>query len=466
MTASAPGGSPRGSPIVGVVTRSIAALARAQLALTRTTSNAMDALGGVAIYALHEPELDRLAASIYDHGPLHRGERVEDWEARWWTSALPKTPGRILVAGCGAGRELTWLLQRGWTVHGFDPAESLVALARERLRKLAAGDVRERVAASRVDVLDFAGFIRALDARADLAIGAGAGAGAFDAVLLGWGSFSHCLSDVARRQLIRACDDVCPRGPILLSWHGAEAAIPAGRRRARVLGTRVGRAIGALRGLPTPDAASWRESVLLLPHAGPLAFLEEAEVRSLASTIRRQVVYDGEVMPHAALVAAPRAAKFAKATERLKRADHARAIDEKAIELLADVLSTQGRHRVIAHGGSMKPAIAPGSAIDIEPPGTIAIGDVVAVRFHGSLLVHRVVGVDAQGQLLLKGDACDAPDGWIPPRAVLGRVAFIDDGRGRHAVPLAAGAGGPSLLARRWRGALGRLQRAARAIRS
>jgi hypothetical protein len=105
---------------------------------------------------------------------------------------------------------------------------------------------------------------------------------------------------------------------------------------------------------------------------------------------------------------------------------HRRA-DDHVIDLVVDVLRSGRPQRIIARGGSMEPAIANGAQIEIVPLArAAALGDVLVVRTaqHG-LLIHRVIGVRGDGHVLLRGDACADPDGWIAPDDVLGR-ALID----------------------------------------
>lgn len=398
--------------------RGVAALARAQVALNRATSQIVDIVGGIAVHALLEAELNHLGTLIYDAGSLHRSTSVEPWEHDWWSAALPKEPGRILVAACGAGREVAWLLERGWEVEAFDPAPSLVELARSR----AAGRAR-------IDVLDFSAFAAQVTTRSP-----------FDAVLIGFGGFSHCMSEGSRRRLLQACVALCPRGPILLSWQDG-AGWRGHRGRAQALGARIGGALGALRGV----GGAWRDRLLFLPHAGPTAFLEAADVEQLATSLGRRLRCRTQPMPHGELMAGPRAPRE-------------RTIDDAAVELLAEVLSTRGRHRMVARGGSMKPAIPSGAEVHMMHGAVAQLGDVVAARVHGALIVHRVVGIDAKGTVLLKGDACPAPDGWVAPRDILAIVEAVDVGGGPHAV------GPPSPAQPRWRRAVERLGRARRAL--
>lgn len=396
----------------------VAALSRAQVALTKATSNVVVAVGAVACHSLKERELDRLAVLIYDTGSLHRSDRIDPWEHRWWAGALPKRPGRVLVAACGAGRELLWLLERGWEVEGFDPAPSLVASARARVGGRA-----------RVECLDFAAFVSESHRRERL-----------DAILIGSTALSHCLSDASRRALVRACAALCPRGPILMSWQDGHTA-RGNRGRAHGLSARVGRALGALRGL----GGEWRECLSHLPHAGPTAFLEPAELHSLAKAAGRRLAMRSTPMPHGEMLAG----------DSSSRAD---APHEVAVELLGEVLRRRGEQALVARGGSMKPTILGGARVHLASTSGAQLGDVVAARVNGTFLVHRVVGMDSKGRLLLKGDACPGPDGWIDPRDVVAKVASIDDGSGPRPVPPAG------LPLPRWRRGLARLGRSARAL--
>ncbi|MCC7070206.1 MAG: methyltransferase domain-containing protein [Deltaproteobacteria bacterium] len=393
-----------------------AALLKAQLTISRATSTLV---GAAALRSLREPELDRLSALMADASSLHRSDRVEPWEERWWSTALPKKPGRILVAACGAGRELVWLLERGWEVEAFDPAPSLLAVARARVG-----------ARARLERLDFARFVDEVPRRTRV-----------DAVLIGFGALSHCLSDLSRRRLMEACDAICPRGPILLSWRDG-AGLRGRGGGAHALGARVGNALAELRGV----GGAWREQLLFLPHAGPTAFLEAADLQALGASVGRSLELRSAPMPHGELVAS-------------RRARRGRTLDAAAVELLGEVLSRHGVHRMVARGGSMRPAIPSGTRLRLARASSATLGDVVAARCNGMLVIHRVIGVDAQGRMLIKGDACSAPDGWIDGRDLVGKVAALEDDKGARAVPPC------SAPTPRWRRGLGRVARAWRALR-
>lgn len=396
-----------------------ASIARGYRALSQLQGQAWGFFAALVLHALRDDELEDLSSRLYHASPYHRGDRIEAWEDRWWSASLPRPPARVLVGGCGAGREILWLVERGYSVEAFDPAASLVRVAKQRLQGRA-----------RIEVDDYRHFI-----------GTCQGRGPYDAILLGWGSFSHVLSASTREALLQVCSALCPHGPILLSW--LAAAGPARHGRAGRSGARVGRMLGAVRGTPARQGGV----DVLLPHAGPAHLFEEDEIREFARRVgRRPELEDAQEYPHATLWPSP--------------APRRRDVD---VELVADVLRRGGRATITARGGSMSDAIPNGTRLAIEPlPGnqSPALGDVVAARLAGGLLVvHRVVGIDGRGRALLKGDTCRSPDGWVDPPDIVGRVAYLDGGRGPRAVP------GPTAPRPRWRRAVGRFERAAAALR-
>jgi SAM-dependent methyltransferase len=63
-----------------------------------------------------------------------------DVYAHWWRTRLEVAarltgpgPGDLLEIGCGPGRLLATLAERGWTVTGVDPAPAMLELARQRV---------------------------------------------------------------------------------------------------------------------------------------------------------------------------------------------------------------------------------------------------------------------------------------------------------------------------------------------
>jgi signal peptidase len=72
-------------------------------------------------------------------------------------------------------------------------------------------------------------------------------------------------------------------------------------------------------------------------------------------------------------------------------------------------------------GTSMEPSLSPGDLIVVRP-GTYRVGEIVAYRAGGRLVVHRVVEAD-DGRFVLRGDANGTVDPLRPTAAqVLGKV--------------------------------------------
>jgi hypothetical protein len=210
--------------------------------------------------------------ALYDASPRHRGLAPQAWEPAWLARRLPAAPARVLVGGCGAGRELLALQAAGFAVDAFDPAPALGALARRR-------------AGTRVGVFRYEELARAvLDGDGPAAAWAEE---RYEAVLLGWGSLSHVLERGEQARLVRALDRLCPRGPILASfWSCDEMPHPA--TRAERQGQAIGRRVAALRGLA--GAAGTAQAFLL--DAGFLHRFSRGEIEGLASAVEREVIWE------------------------------------------------------------------------------------------------------------------------------------------------------------------------------
>src|SRR3954463_12222157 len=79
--------------------------------------------------------------------------------------------------------------------------------------------------------------------------------------------------------------------------------------------------------------------------------------------------------------------------------------------LLRDALE-KGAVTATLRGGSMTPCIPHLSEVTLMKARKVRVGDVVAARVRGTVLVHRVVDA-APGQVCLQGDALARSDGWI-----------------------------------------------------
>src|SRR5262249_22445928 len=125
------------------------------------------------------------------------------WERRALDAPVFPRSGRVLIGAAGAGRELCALVERGFSVVAFDPCAPFADAA----RKAAPRDGATVVQASYEDLVDAVegrgGPLELLRAEPP-----------FDAVVLGWGSFSHVMPASARLALLRALRVLAPRGPV------------------------------------------------------------------------------------------------------------------------------------------------------------------------------------------------------------------------------------------------------------
>ena len=119
----------------------------------------------------------------------------------------------------------------------------------------------------------------------------------FDAVLLGWGSLSHVLAATERTRLLRACQRLSPRGPILASFLVRDAQSQPGR--ARQAGTALGRSLASLFGRPHGEE---QEAESFLRWAGFVHLFTPDEIQKLADDTGMRLVWEpssGTNYPHA-----------------------------------------------------------------------------------------------------------------------------------------------------------------------
>jgi SAM-dependent methyltransferase len=137
-------------------------------------------------------------------------EYLFPWEEQVVRERFPPPPGRVLVGGAGGGREALALAELGYEVVAFDPSETLV-----------------RALAGRSGITAFPGGYEQLGAM----FGPDE---SFDAVVLGWGSFSHLRSERDRLETLRAAARLTD-GPILVSFLALKRAASPGLSRLRRL---------------------------------------------------------------------------------------------------------------------------------------------------------------------------------------------------------------------------------------
>jgi hypothetical protein len=156
--------------------------------------------------ALGDDEKETLSIDLYDASfrPQNDRDGLYPWETRWFERRLPSPPASVLIGAAGAGREASALRTLGYRVHAFEPSASAFRLCQSTLgpEHVDQASYQELIATA------LRGESTRLRVTRDTR---------FDAVLLGWGSFGHVLQRAGRLELLRACDHLAPRGPILLS---------------------------------------------------------------------------------------------------------------------------------------------------------------------------------------------------------------------------------------------------------
>jgi SAM-dependent methyltransferase len=151
---------------------------------------------------------------------------------------LGDTPGRVLDTGMGGGRLVEALAARGWTVSGTDVSERMVALARQRVPKLA-----ESLVVAPIEALPFAD-------------------GNFDAVTaLGVLEFTEDLP-AALREVARVVRD---DGRAVVSWPSFKGLYAVWRGGVLY---RVARALGRPAPPPAPNPLGLEQFTALLREVG------------------------------------------------------------------------------------------------------------------------------------------------------------------------------------------------------
>lgn len=260
------------------------AYGRAYAALWSRLERARGAVGAFLHEALSDDERAQLVQRIFARLDGYGPTGLSPWEQGWFERDLPPAPARVLIGGCGAGRELAALAVRGYGVYGFEPSARLARSA----RRLLADDTRVWTARYE-DLLDGAGADRV------------AAHAPYDAVICGWGSFAHLLDGATRARVLEALARVCPRGPLLLSFPFLSDAHGRHDQRWRAPAERCGRLVRRWRRLP-PVASEPEE---FLPHAGFVHRFDEHELSRLAAALGRSLCWGErtEVYPHCTLQA-------------------------------------------------------------------------------------------------------------------------------------------------------------------
>ncbi len=258
------------SPRIGkLITRCALTYARANVLVSDGLEHSRASLQAFLGESLTSAEKSSLAQYIYGRREVYGPAALYAWERFWYQRDLPLAPAHVLVGGCGSGREMLALIDAGYQVSGFEPAAGLYQAACRALPD------NTHIWQLRYEDISHASAARELVAQAP-----------YDAVILGWGSFSHVLELSMRERVIQILHRLCPRGPILLSY---QAASPNGLAKTSNSVERAARQIGGglrnLRGLPAPSS----ESDVFLPHAGFVHRFTDVEIQELAKLVNRNM---------------------------------------------------------------------------------------------------------------------------------------------------------------------------------
>lgn len=256
--------------------------------LEQTLVSVRLAVDGFLRFTLTPGEKSDLTVRLYGHGKFAYGATLAPWEREWFEHVLPTAPARVLLGAAGDGREAQWLLEAGYTVDAFEPSAKH---ARELSRSLSGRAETER--ASYEELIAAAGgaqnALRPWTLRR------------YDAVILGWGSFTHVIDPGDHARLLSVCDMLAPEGPILASfWLHVEGGAPM-RSRARALGATMGKRLGRIRGTDerVPDGELFRT------HCGFIYEFTRSEIEAHAAAIGRSVEWGEYGYPHVTLVKSP-----------------------------------------------------------------------------------------------------------------------------------------------------------------
>lgn len=220
----------------------------------------------------------------YSSGGTYFRQSLFDWEKKLLQAPFPSS-GKILVGGAGGGREVSALLKRGYRVWAFDPVSTFV-----RDMELV-GDGHEGLKVwqdsyenfSQNASTDSGNYFRehSIDD--------------FDGVVLGWGSFSHLLSDSSRCDLLQVIRKIAPKAPVLLSFLTRNESQTSRWDRMRPFLRKSFRMMGARNQLKEGDT--------FYPGSGFVHLFSPEEILELASESGYHVfVFEKVPYPHALLL--------------------------------------------------------------------------------------------------------------------------------------------------------------------
>jgi hypothetical protein len=142
----------------------------------------------------------------YADGSAHNESGLFEFERIAIERSFPPPPASILVGACGGGRELFGLVELGYRIaSAYDPVAAFIEALRCDPRLL---EAKDRL---------YVGTHQALDSIGPVS-DEHSGTGRVDAVIVGWGSYTHLLRAARRVRFLRSLRSQCPHGPVLLSF--------------------------------------------------------------------------------------------------------------------------------------------------------------------------------------------------------------------------------------------------------
>lgn len=89
-----------------------------------------------------------------------------------------------------------------------------------------------------------------------------------------------------------------------------------------------------------------------------------------------------------------------------------------------------------AHGTSMWPCLRAGDELLVRPSPPYRVGDIVALRIKGKVVVHRIIERrNHPSQVLTKGDNKSLEDLWAEMDEIMGKVSAINRPGVGYALP-------------------------------
>jgi hypothetical protein len=273
-------------------TEAVIAYCRVDKAVRRMQSGLAAMARGFVTQSMSNGELAELVGRAYalDPGPSpSRG--LFAWELAWYLKRLPQAPASALVSGAGAGREVAWLVERGYRVDATEPSGAAVASCRARFASVVEvhqgshEDLSRAVLNSRPP-----GRLAVIATRQ------------YDAAILGWGSLGHVLERAERIRAVEAIAALVPAGPILASFPvvSRKPNVASEASRGWKLGAALGRALGG----EDHSEARAADPLWFDSRYGVVAAIRCDEVGEMAGRVSRRAVWEGShgEYPHVTLL--------------------------------------------------------------------------------------------------------------------------------------------------------------------